>query len=359
MRADRTRDEIEQIRVLLHAADLPVEPLVEEVTPADDELLQRIHAGDVPAPRRVATPRPAWVRPAVRIAAAAAAVVVVVAGGLVYQGVREPAAARTPALLHFSDADVASVLAGHGEPAGDALTRLAATAAAQPQGSGGDYQETTSYSWYVKSDDTSTVLVPSYESMVVAPDGSAVHRQQEGSPLDGHGRVVDGGTAPSGTGGTDDFPAGTLDPQQAAGLPRDPAALRAALLATQSGGQCDASSSAAAACLVDAVTDLSTFYVLPPDLDAALWTVLAAEPDVVRLGTTTDRLGRPGVAVAARTGAPDGPGVRVLVVSTDDGRLLEWDDVAASVPDLGVDTPAVTGFQVFLSSQRVDEPPAQ
>lgn len=361
MSTDRSREEIEQIRELLRSADLPADVFPADVTVQDDQLLERVRSGAVPARLvRVASraaSRPAWRRSVTRVAVAAVAVVAVVVGGIVYQGVRAPASAGTPPLLHFSDADIASVLAGQGQPADDALTALAATAASRTEVRGGDYQETTSYSWYEKISDVATVLVPSYESFLLGPDGSVVHSQIETDPLDGHGRVVHGDTPPGGTGGgTDEFPAGSLDPQQAANLPRDPQALRAALIATEQGAGCDASERATAECLVRAVKDLAAFYVLPPDLDAALWTVLADDPHIVRLGTTTDRLGRAGVAVAVQTGEDAPHGALVLVVSADDGRLLEWDDIAASAPDLGVDSPVVTSFQVYLSAAWVAKP---
>ena len=83
---------------------------------------------------------------------------------------------------------------------------------------------------------------------------------------------------------------------------------------------------------------------------------LADDPHIVRLGSTTDRLGRAGVAVAVQTGEDGAHGALVLVIGSGDGRLLEWDDIAASAPQLGVDSPVVTSFQVFLSARWVAKP---
>lgn len=358
MAASRATDEIELIRELLRSAGVPAEPIRGEPTEADERALAAVLSGGSPARPAGFRARRAWRRPAVRAVAAAATVVAAVAAGIAWQGGGTPAAAGTVPLLPFSDGDLLSVQAGGGTPARTVLDHLAAVAAAQPVPAAEGRQEISSYAWFVASTTdadgtTESVLAPMYQTMEVSPDGSAVNRVVQGPALDRDGRIIDGRYPPGGPQSTDEFPPGSVDPQRAQLLPRDPAALRTALLAPLEGFGCGANAGTTADCLVRQFVEVQNTAVVPPDLTAAMWRVLAAEPAVVTLGETTDRLGRPGVAVAFDTGLDVPRAVKVLIISPDDGRLLQWEDVLTDDPERGVDSPAVHGFQVYLSSEWV------
>jgi hypothetical protein len=361
MFASRAEHEIGELRELLRAAGVPDEPEAPTFDDADARILAELLEGTAPEhPRRAPLPG-VMHRPVARLALAAVAVVAIVVGGVAWQaGHAEPAVARTPPLLHFSQSDVATVADGRGEPAHDVLSRLADVAAGQQVVSGSGSQEVSSYGWYldVSTDaegGTEAVLAPTYQTTLLRPDGSYVSNEVRAPALDVHGNVVDGDYPPGGQTGGDELPAGTFDAQRAATLPREPSALRAALLAPFADGtQLDAR--AQAENLVHAVIELYQREVVAPDLAASLWTVLADEPQIATLGSTTDRLGRPGDAVGVATVHGDIRGALVVVISPDDGRLLEWDDVVMSVPELGIEEPALNGFQAFLSSRWVVGP---
>jgi len=356
MFAEHGRGEVERIRALLADAGVAFEP-EQAPSQADERILSAVLARADAGSAVAVEPRRPRRRTVLRAAVAATAVVGVVVGALAWQGGGTPAAAGTPALLHFADADVAQVLAGGGEPAGAVLTELAEVAATQPVTAGEGAQEVTSYGWYLSSTDTNgvkeTVLSPTRQVVLLRPDGSLRIREERTAALDLEGRVIDGDLPPGGANSDESFPTGSLDPTRVAGLPRDPAALRDVLLADGESLGCGTSDSATAACLLRAVIESHSFEVVPADVASAFWAVLADQPDLVTMGSTTDRLGRRGTAVAVRI--DEGERLLVIVISPDDGRLLEWDEILASAPHLGSDGPTVIGFKLFESARWLPE----
>jgi hypothetical protein len=356
MAADRARDEVDRLRSLLVGAGVDVEHRVDDATSQRDfEILARILSAPDTHQRVRRQPRP-FPRPVRRrlitmAGAACAATAVVVVAVLTGQSSQAPAAAE-PAVLHFSKLGVAPALAGATNSARGALESLATTAAQQPDDHGTGTQQITSYAWYltVSGDATGNVAVavaPTFSTFTLRPDGSATNHETRSAALDSDGRLIKAGAYPAGGHeSTDEFPAGTLDPNAAADLPRDPTELRSTWLTQQSGSGCDASRPARAACLYYALVDLHAHYVVSPDLDAATWSALADE-DFLDLGTTTDRLGRKSVAVAV----PPVPGsdaqLLVLLVDPRTGALNGWEQVAQSVGQKALPAPAVTSFQAY------------
>lgn len=355
MFAERSRREVDAIRLLLGEAAVLDGPAIDSTTPADERILSAILAGDQSTSDAHVSAKPHR-RMVVRLAAAAAAIVAVTGAGIAWQALRQPAEAGPPPILHFADTDIATVLAGGGEAAHDALAQLAAVAATQPVTIGEGYQEITSWAWYMASTDQETVLSPTRQRVVVGPDGSVVNSESRGAALDLDGHVVDGDAPPGGFENVDELPPGTMDPSRTTDLPRDPEALRTAILAPMQGAGCEASDRAVAECLMRSASEIALFGVVPSDLSSALWLTLADEPAVVLLGSTTDRLGRAGRAVGVRTGVDGTQGLYVLVISPEDGRLLEWDEIDATAPDLGVEGPVLAGFQAFLTSRWIPRP---
>jgi hypothetical protein len=194
------------------------------------------------------------------------------------------------------------------------------------------------------------VVQPTESRQWLAADGSGRISQYRTEPLDTNGRISSA-LPPSSAGpdSTDTFDPGTFDATTPANLPRDPAALRAALLDLMGGADCNSIPDAATDCLVTEVRTLYSQYVIPSDLAAALWAVLANEPGLKDLGTTTDRLSRPARAIALDATTGDASTVTVLLINPDDGQLIGTETVTLNDPAMGIDRPAVTGFETYTA----------
>lgn len=303
-------------------------------------------------------------------ATSVAAAVLVAVGVTVLPGSRPEVAVAngSPQMLAYPipPADLGQ---GEGEPAHDALLGLAQTAAAQiDPAPAGEVQHVLSQSWLRSSlaaDDTTTTTVdPTVDETWLAPDGSLVSLQWRGTHLDADGQLVDVGSSPDDA-AVDRIPADTFDAGFVARLSLDPAVLRAQLLAPLTESGCSASSATSAAtsapvsgawCVYQAVTTLASKYVLPSDLEAAIWTVLADEPGVTLAGEVEDRAGRTSVGIAVPTAPNDvDPVVRVLLVDEATGRVSGLEEVTLSSPVLGLDEPTVTEFRYTVESSWVAE----
>ncbi len=266
-------------------------------------------------------------------------------------------ATGSPSMLAYpiSPEDLA---AGDGEPARDALLGLARTAAARVDPApAGDVQHVLSESWLTSTTaGTVSTVEPTVTETWLGPDGSLVVLQWRGARLGTDGRLTTVGTSPADA-DVDRLPAGTVDPGLVAGLSLDPDLLRTQLLASVPGcaGSSDGDGAAAGGwCVYQAVSRLTDTWVLPSDLEAAIWTVLAEEPGVTLAGEVVDRSGRVSVAIAV-PGAPNDldPVVRLLLVDRDTGRTSGTEEVTLSSPTFGLDEPTVTQFRYTIASDRV------
>ncbi|MFE9203850.1 hypothetical protein [Micromonospora sp. NPDC007230] len=114
-----------------------------------------------------------------------------------------------------------------------------------------------------------------------------------------------------------------------------PESLRTALNANTSAG------------FLRAVADLWGRQVVPPNMQGDLLELLASQPGVTAMGQTTDRVGRPGVAIGADK--TDGVAEKiVLVFSPDTGALLDAESIVLEKSDLPVQVPATTAYTVWL-----------
>ncbi|MEN0129184.1 MAG: CU044_5270 family protein [Brevundimonas sp.] len=296
-----------------------------------------------------------WASAPVRIAAAAVFAVALVGAGLAWQSHGTKAEAGPPPVLSFSGGTAADALAGTLPSAHDTLTAVARSAAAQPAVRGSGVQRIQSYAWYLTLDAprTSAEVAPTFTDLQTAPDGSVVSRETRAPALDLHGNVIDADHYPLGGAATvDRLPAGTSDPHYAEHLPRDPAALRDAFLADDPA--CRASATEEARCVYYAIVDLYGRVVVPPDLTAAVWSMLADEPTARDLGTTRDRVGRDGDAIVLR-GDDVTDALRLLVLDPTTGQLLSWELVGTGLPGAAFDEPTVTSFQAITSASWVPE----
>lgn len=341
-------------RILARAAADPVDP------DADPAPRAATDPGSHPAPvvplRRRAARR--WF---VAAGAAAAAVAAVVVGLGVLPGDEPPAAVATgsPPMLAYPLAPD-HLAAGEGEPARATLLELARTAAAQTDPEpAGDVQHVLSQNWWtsttVTADGSTTTIDPTVLETWLSPDGSYAAAEWRGAPLGEDGRLEPVDTAP-GSAAVDRLPAGTFDAGLVDALPTDPAALRDRLLEPYAGLGCvpGTDPSVEAWCVYTAITDLALRYVLPSDVEAAVWTLLAEEPGVTVAGTVVDRAGQEAVALSVPAGPADlDPVVRVLLVDRDTGRLSGREEVTLSSEVLGLTEPTVTLFEYVIASDRV------
>ncbi|RMI02069.1 CU044_5270 family protein, partial [Cellulomonas triticagri] len=305
------------------------------------------------------TARRRWLTAAAGVAAAAVVAVAVT----VLPGHDTPAAVAsgTPPMLAYPVGPEA-VASGEGEPARDTLLALAAAASEQDAPDpAGDVQHTLSQNYWasttVDGTESSTTIDPVVSETWVRPDGSSVNLEWRGDPLLADGALEAVSTAPQDA-VVDRIPAGTFDAGQVADLPRDPAALRAALLAPYAHLGCgpDGDPAAGPWCVYFAVTGIADFLVLPPDLEAAIWRVLADEPGLTLAGTVEDRAGHESVAVSVPASPGDvDPTVRMLLVDRSTGRLSGREEITLSSEVMQITEPTVTNFRYTLASDWVAE----
>lgn len=370
-RKDRAQREAELLRRLAAERGLvPPVPLDQaEQAARDQRLLARILASpvDAPAPTGAsatvlrAPARSRWTRRVVTAAVAAAAVVV---GVLVWSSGPDRTAIATgpPAMLGYALATPSDVAAGQAPRADAALLELATRARERPAPPepGGTVQYVAARTLYPATTDEGGVvdqaLYPAATRSWVAADGSQRRVEVRGSPL-----TVDGSLAapilPTTVGvDTDDtLPPGTVNPTLTAQLSRDPATLRAQLLEPfPEPIGCLDDPARTTYCLSLRIEEFWQAHVVPADLAAALWELLAQEPAVALLGETTDRVGRDVVAVAFPP-VPDDPSptVRVLLVAAATGDLVGVEDVVMSSEFYGITEPTVVSFQAFIVSTWV------
>lgn len=331
--------EVARVRDLLgeDLSDLPLETRVLART------LNKIEEADLrhDAARRSRTPA-RWLLAVAAIAAIAIAI---------SMWPTQSALAAPPSLsysLHAPE-DAASAVA-----APDRLAELATVAAATSAPGFGTTQRITSFGWNTPVDFTEQTaeISPFQQVVLLRPDGSVTVEEWMASSIDPSGALnLDSPhNQPAKT--VDQIPPGST-PDTPASLSREPTALADQLLAEMP-PDCDASTDARAACLLDQAAWLSSTFVLPSDLAEALLLSLAAEPGVRYLGTATDRVGRPVEAIAAPpTNAGLGLSVLVLLIDTATGRVVGTETVTLETDYLEIDGPTVTGFTTLTDAEWV------
>ncbi|WP_165350347.1 hypothetical protein [Xylanimonas protaetiae] len=337
---------VAELRALLH--EQGVLPLPEDHLPDQgdvEQMLWQIRAAD----RRRTARRNAWL-------ASAAAVVTAVALATTMVFAPAPAVAF-PALLEYTTAAPQNAADA---PVASAELREAALAARDHPVSGtGDVQYVARSGWLMSvhaGDDVDADLIPTVTQMWLGPDGAARMDQSRGAALDLDGRLKSTATPkPDVLRSTDTAPAGAFDPSLPDMLPRDPQALRAALLERWA-LPATAGADEQAWTLAAEIADLHGRFVMPADLAAAMWDVLAGEPTVRHLGHTTARDGQPADGFAIDWDRPD-TGIHqvfVLHVSTITGQLIGTETITVTDPALDITEPTVTGFEVWLRTGMVE-----
>ncbi len=202
---------------------------------------------------------------------------------------------------------------------------------------------TTDESWIARNGATTRLQVPSEQRTYPTPRDENVVRGRHIPPETRH---VDRIAAYAGS-----VNAPTYD--FARTLPTDPAALEQRIRQDTAG----AGESADAEVWVT-VRDMLLSPISPPALRAALYQVAASLPGVEYLGTTTDRLGRSGVAVALPHGDATHARTReVMIFDPKTGLLLESAQIALDPAQYGLPASmkgAVVEWDLWVQSGVVD-----
>jgi hypothetical protein len=316
-----------------------------------------------PAPP-TAAPRSWWVR----VGAAAAAVVVLAVAAvvtiMVVPSSSPPAAAAlTPPMLSYSGIEVSAVGQLTGTSAAQVLAGLAQAAEAQPAPDPSlPVQRIEQYGWWSTTELSTTpspgpdgsisrakasVMVPVQRTSYLLPDGTMRTLEQNGSPLDQDGRPSD---TPSSWGVTASASDNTFSTGQPADypetLPADPARLLAELAPTKDCAKTQGD------CLFQQLTSIYSSYVVSPQRTAEMWRAAALAPGITTLGTTTDRLGRAAVALAAPA-EPAGEEIVVLADPTTGAVLGSETILTKHDPAYAFTPPAVISFTAIVAADRV------
>jgi hypothetical protein len=346
--ADRGDREVDELRELMAAHGLvPAVSSVHDEREQAPRLLHRVLAQSAPRRRR----------PLVGLAAVLV-LLLVLSAGYALMGATPPATAGAPPALRYSVASPVELAAA--PSATTSLLAVARAADAVPTTShSGAVQYVADYGWLLAADVTATVttttIYPTMTQRWTSPDGSVRVDQSRAGALNLDGTVSGDAPTSAENHSSDVAGAGTTDAGLATELPLETEALRANLLDRYEALPCEESGAWATQCLMTAIQEIYSQYVVPPALSASLWRVLADQPEVKDLGTTDDRLGRPAHAIAVR--APDDPlmtVVTVLLIDPGTGALLGSETVTVHDEQLGVTKATVTAFTSLTTSVWVD-----
>lgn len=353
---DHFSDLEQETRELLHRAGARPHHL--ELTPdeqartsrAAEAALGSMIAGGAPQTKTEVNQRPSrWTRRRlVTLTAVAAAFLVAVVGistTLLWQDKSPVAVAQTPPLAHY---EFSARQSGINSVA--AIEGLAAAAASQPGPADAPVQLVVTEGWWLSSGEAQPSVLEAVRSeRYLLPDGSVRVIDRRGQPLDVAGRVPDQALQVREAVVSDEtFPGPDDGPDYPQRLSTDPEPLIGQLIPDPGEGP------QPAACLGQALINLHNTYVLPADLIAGLWNVLAAADDVTYLGETTDRLGRP--AVAIQTPGSSGDRISIIYADATTGAFLGSEEVlTVDSAELGLQAPAVLNFRAVVSTQRIAE----
>ena len=255
--------------------------------------------------------------------AAVLVLLLVLGAGYALMGTAPPAAAGAPRALRYSVASPVELAAAPSATtsllavarAADAVPATSRTGTGTGTGTG-TVQYVADYGWLLAVDvtatATTTTIFPTMTQRWTSPDGSVRVDQSRTGALNLDGTVSGGASISAKNQSSDAVGAGTADAALAGQLPLETDALRTNLLDRYELLPCEESDAWTTQCLLTAIQEIYSQYVVPPALSASLWRVLADEPGVKDLGTTDDRLGRRAHAIAVQ--APDDPLMTVVIV---------------------------------------------
>ncbi|GAB2696742.1 CU044_5270 family protein [Thalassiella azotivora] len=311
--------------------------------------LHRLVAGAPVAARR----RTRWA--AVAAGAAAFAVALALGAGQVLGG-GAPAVAATPPLLDVVPPDPDGVaLPGTGSR--EATLAGVAERAREATGPQSAQREAAWREWSLSSrvagEQVTSAVLPQESELSWRGDGSGTVRVTVGEPwfpTEAHREAYrEGGpdVAPGATLRAETVPAGGLAVRFPQEPPADAASLRAYLAVASPPGS-EGSPGDDATAVLTAVGDLHREWRLTAAQRAALVEVLAGTEGLRVLGSTTDRLGRAGVALAADSDVSGLPTRTVVVLDPGSGEVLSIESwLTRDAGELDVEVPAVVSYTAF------------
>lgn len=290
-------------------------------------------------------------RIAARVLALAAAAAGVV--GLIVAPWQQPSAtADTPPVLDFEFANAQNIAYAPGEDARATLLSLARTAADQPSlPKNGTTQYQLTENWFASLEATKEAeLIPTRSEFWLRTDGSMRIREATGLPLSPDGRGLTGRKTTGARVSDNTYPPSDVPASFINDLDRDHRRIRTALFDS---AQCEPRTPGLArtSCLYRAIIRVHDQFVIPPDVSAGFWRILADEPSLRLLGSVTDRAGRAGIGISL---IPDGsPQFRiVMIISPKTGQLLGTEDILIKDdPEVGVEAPAIYSFTAILKAE--------
>jgi len=244
---------------------------------------------------------------------------------------------------------------GASDAAAQALSKVAAVAAKQPQIARGGYvymKAQTLFALTNTGERPFTALRPAVRESWVAEDGSGRVREVRGELMFLSERDRERWRAEGSFSGetlTDDRfgPQGSWAADLR--LPTDPTELQHAILARVADRDAPRDSSA-----FTEIADLLTSPASSPELRSALYQVLARWDGVELVGSTSDPLGRTGVAIAAPVG-DDGTARTLLIFDPQTSAVLAWVlELDKRVDWIGIEPPAVISSVTYLDSGWVE-----
>jgi hypothetical protein len=354
--------ETAELRLLMSSTDISgylEDDLADVELESSESLLARLKSIEEPAydiPRPIHEPRRRRLIPTLLAGTAAA----VVAGILVaVQPWGTPVAqASTPPLLDYEFAEARRIADAPGIDPAEALEQLALAAEQARSGtSPSATQHVITEEWSIDTDfdpDPDSTITATRAENWLRPDGSFRTRAHLGQPLNADGRGVPlGGRLDRGTAFFDegDEPTGSRDADFFTDMPNTVDDIRSGLLddiqcADTERGQ------ERTWCLTDQLRNLSQRYVIPPDVMASIWRMLAQEEGIRSLGTVKDRTGRESVALSfIWDGAPEYRSI--LLADPKTGQVVGSERIlikpSGSSP---VKPPAIQEFFAIVTSEN-------
>jgi hypothetical protein len=267
------------------------------------------------------------------------------------------AQASTPPMLDYEFAEAARIADAPGVDPDDTLEQLALAAERGRTGTSVTaVQHVVIEGWSIDKDfdpDPDSTITPTRTENWLYPDGRFRTRAHLGEPLTADGRgVPQGGRLDRGTTFLDERnePAGSRDAQLFVDMPRTVDGVRDTLLddiecLDRRRGQ------ERSWCLTDQIVNLSQTYVIPPDVIASVWRMLAEEEGIRSLGTVRDRTGRGAVALSfIWDGAPEYR--TILLADPKTGQVVGFEHILIK-PSSGspVEPPAIDEFFAIATSE--------
>ena len=267
------------------------------------------------------------------------------------------AQASTPPMLDYEFAEAARIADAPGVDPAEALAKLALAAERTRSGtSPSAVMHVVTEGWSIDNDfdpDPDSTITSTRTENWLYPDGRFRTRAHLGEPLTADGRGIPvGGRLDRGTTFFDEenLPAGSRDARFFVDMPTTVDGVRDALLdeidcLDRRRGQ------ERSFCLMDQIPYQAQMHVIPPDVMATVWRMLAEEEGIRSLGTVKDRTGRDAVALSfIWEGAPEYRSI--LLADPTTGQVVGYERILIKPSSSSsVKPPAIQEFFAIVTSE--------